>query len=179
MFTISQLLGLADTDLIQVAQALEIPNLQRFRRQENLISEILRTQAERAGFTLDVRDATPAGTQVTLDPDCFAQIIINLVDNAVKFSTGAERKTVEVASRRETDGTVLFTVRDYGPGIPKGQLKKIFELFYRPANELTRGTVGTGIGLALARELCAAMGGRIDVRNCEPGAEFRVEFPPH
>jgi signal transduction histidine kinase len=156
---------------------------QQFEPKRIAVSELIdlarskvATQVERAGFTLDVRDTTPAGTQVTLDPDCFAQIIINLVDNAVKFSAGAERKTVEVASRRETDGTVLFTVRDYGPGIPKGQMKKIFELFYRPANELTRGTVGTGIGLALARELCAAMGGRIDVRNREPGAEFRLSF---
>jgi signal transduction histidine kinase len=55
-------------------------------------------------------------------------------------------------------------------------MKKIFELFYRPENELTRETVGTGIGLALVRELTGAMGGRVDVRNCEPGAEFRLSF---
>ena len=73
---------------------------------------------------------------------------------------------------------MLFTVRDYGPGVPKAQMKKIFELFYRAENELTRETVGTGIGLALVRQLATAMGGRVDVRNCEPGAEFRLEFPP-
>jgi len=73
----------------------------------------------------------------------------------------------------------LLTVRDYGPGGPKAQLKKIFELFYRAENELTRETVGTGIGLALVRQLAAAMGARVDARNCEPGAEFRVELPPH
>ncbi len=56
-------------------------------------------------------------------------------------------------------------------------MKKIFELFYRAENELTRETVGTGIGLALVRQLAAAMGARVDVRNCEPGAEFRVHFP--
>ena len=84
---------------------------------------------------------------------------------------------MEIACRRESDGRLLFTVRDFGPGIPKGQMKKIFELFYRPENELTRETVGTGIGLALVQQLATAMGGRVDVRNCEPGAEFRVSFP--
>src|SRR5881394_1880932 len=135
------------------------------------------TQAERLGFSLDVRDDTPAGTELVLDVDAFAQIFINLVDNALKFSAGAERKVVEIAARRESDGRVLFTVRDFGPGIPKGQLKKIFELFYRPADEVTRSTAGTGIGLALVQQLTAALGGRVEVRSCEPGAEFRVSFP--
>ena len=73
--------------------------------------------------------------------------------------------------------SVMFTVRDYGPGIAKGQMQKIFALFYRSENELTRETVGTGIGLALVRQLAAAMNGRVDVLNVDPGAEFRVRFP--
>jgi signal transduction histidine kinase len=135
------------------------------------------TQAERAGFALTVRDGVPAGTELAVDADAFAQILINLVDNALKFSAGAERKEIEIGSRLETDGSILFTVRDFGPGIPKGQLKKIFELFYRPPDEITRATAGTGIGLALVLQLTAALGGRVEVRNCEPGAEFRVSFP--
>jgi len=89
----------------------------------------------------------------------------------------ASRDKIEITARRNSDGAVLLTVRDYGPGVPKTQLKKIFELFYRAENELTRETVGTGIGLALVRQLAAAMGARVDARNCEPGAEFRVSFP--
>jgi signal transduction histidine kinase len=143
----------------------------------DLVRSKIDTQAARAGFTLQIRDDTPSGTDLTLDADCFTQIVINLVDNALKFSAGADRKAVDIESRLESGGRVLFTVRDYGPGIPKGQMKKIFELFYRPANELTRETVGTGIGLALVRELASAMGGRVDVRNREPGAEFRLSFP--
>jgi signal transduction histidine kinase len=134
------------------------------------------TQVERAGFALVIRNDAPADAALSIDSDCFTQIVINLVDNALKFSGKADRKAVEIASRRESGGRVLFTVRDFGPGIPKGQMKKIFELFYRPENELTRETVGTGIGLALVRELTGAMGGRVDVRNCEPGAEFRLSF---
>jgi signal transduction histidine kinase len=142
----------------------------------DIVRSKVSTQAERAGFRIDVRNDAAADVDVLIDPDCFTQVVINLVDNALKFSAAAERKAVEIACRRERDGRVLFTVRDFGPGIPKGQMKKIFDLFYRPANELTRETVGTGIGLALVQQLVTAMGGRVEVRNCAPGAEFRLSF---
>ena len=158
-------------------------NTQRFDLKRMTVAELLdlvrskvATQVERAGFTLTVRDDAP-GAAVAVDADCFAQIFINLVDNAVKFSASAAVKTVDIAARTASDGSVLFTVRDYGPGVPKEQMKKIFELFYRAEHELTRETVGTGIGLALVRQLAAAMGARVDVRNCEPGAEFRFQIP--
>ena len=160
-------------------------NTQRFDLKSVTVAELadivrskVATQVERAGFELAVRNETPDGTAVVVDADCAAQIFINLVDNALKFSAGAAAKKVDIAARRGSDGAVLFTVRDYGPGVPKPQMKKIFELFYRAENELTRETVGTGIGLALVRQLATAMGARVDVRNCEPGAEFRVHFPP-
>ena len=55
-------------------------------------------------------------------------------------------------------------------------MKKIFQLFYRSESELTRKTVGTGIGLALVHQMVVNMNGQIDVVNTEPGAEFRVQF---
>jgi signal transduction histidine kinase len=159
-------------------------NTQRFDLKSVTVAELVdlarskvATQVERTGFALVVRNETPEGTAVVVDVDCAAQIFINLVDNALKFSAGAAEKKVELAARRSSDGSVLMTVRDYGPGVPKTQLKRIFELFYRAEDELTRDTVGTGIGLALVRQIAAAMGARVDARNCEPGAEFRVEFP--
>jgi signal transduction histidine kinase len=161
-------------------------NTQRFDLKSVTVAELIdlarskvATQVERAGFELVVRNDAPEGTAVVVDLDCAAQIFINLVDNALKFSASAAVKKVEIVARRNSDGAVLLTVRDYGPGVPKTQLKKIFELFYRAENELTRETVGTGIGLALVRQLAAAMGARVDARNCEPGAELRVEFPAH
>jgi signal transduction histidine kinase len=156
----------------------------RFERKHTSVAELLdlvrskvATQVERAGFELEVRDHTPAGTGVSVDGDAFAQIFINLVDNALKFAAGAAAKTVEIEGRRERDGAVLFTVRDFGPGVPKAEMRKIFELFYRPETALTRETAGTGIGLALIRQLAAAMDATVDVRNCEPGAEFRLRWP--
>ena len=56
-------------------------------------------------------------------------------------------------------------------------MKKIFRLFYRPGDELTRETIGTGIGLALVHQLVAAMDGTVYVVNRDPGAEFRLRFP--
>ncbi len=143
----------------------------------DMIRSKVATQVERAGFTLRVRNDAPAQAAVNVDADCFAQIFINLVDNALKFAAAAPAKVVELGCRREQDGSMLFTVRDFGPGVPKAQMRKIFELFYRAENELTRETVGTGIGLALVRQLAAAMRARVDVRNCEPGAEFRLTVP--
>ena len=134
-------------------------------------------QAGRAGFELNVSCDQEAGrTTIQVDPDSFIQIFVNLVDNAVKFSAAAERKAIDIACQRLRDGSVQFSVRDYGPGVPRDQMKKIFRLFYRSESELTRETVGTGIGLALVHQLVRAMGGQVDVVNREPGAEFRVKL---
>ncbi len=135
------------------------------------------TQVRRAGFTLTLRDDA-AEAMVCVDDDGFLQILINLVDNALKFSRDAERKVIEIAGTRNRDGGVTISVRDFGPGIPPDQMKKIFGLFYRSESELTRETVGTGIGLAIVHELARAMGGEVDVVNRDPGAEFRLTLPP-
>ena len=78
------------------------------------------------------------------------------MDNAVKFSANGARKRIDIQCQQMRDGRIQFSVRDYGPGIEPDQMKKIFTLFYRSENELTRETVGTGIGLALVRQLAAA-----------------------
>ena len=112
-----------------------------------------------------------------MDDDAFIQVMINLVDNAIKFSARAEQRLIAIDFSLADDGRVEIAVRDHGPGIPRDQLKKIFRLFYRSENELTRETVGTGIGLALVHRLTSAMGGEVDVINRDPGAEFRLRFP--
>jgi len=142
----------------------------------NIESKIA-SQVERAGFTLNFsRDDTADAAVIDIDEDCFAQIIINLVDNAIKFSKKAEIKAIDISSKLTGDDKVQFIVRDHGPGIPKDQMKKIFRLFYRTESELTRETVGTGIGLAIVHQLTTAMNGKVDVVNAEPGAEFRITF---
>ena len=143
----------------------------------NIESKIA-NQVDRAGFALDFkRDESADVAEINIDEDCFAQIIINLVDNAIKFSKNAENKIIEIGSKLTSDRQVQFTVRDHGPGIPRNQMKKIFKLFYRTESELTRETVGTGIGLAIVHQLAVAMNGQVDVVNKDPGAEFKASFP--
>lgn len=137
----------------------------------------LQAQVERAGFVLNIElDPKAAEQSLQVDSDAWLQILINLVDNALKFSAHAASKQVDLQVVGQGD-RVAMRVRDYGPGIPKDQLQKIFRLFYRVGSELTRETVGTGIGLALARQLARAMRGELDVRNREPGAEFELRLP--
>ena len=138
----------------------------------------LSTQAERAGFELKFETEPLVGDIVIeADVDALTQIFINLIDNAIKFSGESAAKEIIVSARCQDKDSVLFAVRDFGPGIPPAEMKRLFELFYRPDNELTRTTAGTGIGLALVKQFVTAMSGRVDVKNQNPGAEFRLVFP--
>ena len=114
---------------------------------------------ERAGFALMLSCESQVGEAVIeVDADAFLQILINLVDNAIKFSAKAEIKRIDISAHLERRGNLVLVVRDYGPGVPRDQMRKIFRLFFRSENELTRETVGTGIGLALVHQLALAMG---------------------
>ncbi len=143
----------------------------------DILNSKIASQVERAGFKLSLSCTGEAeAATLEVDLDAFTQIFINLVDNAIKFSAKASQRAVDIGCIGRRDGEVEFSVRDYGPGIPRDQMRKIFTLFYRSENELTRETVGTGIGLALVNQLAGAMNGKVDVVNVEPGAEFRVSF---
>lgn len=153
----------------------------RQHQAETLLDQVrsrIAKQVESAGFELQLEPWTQPGKGlIEVDEDCIMQIVINLVDNAIKFSRAGDEKKLVIGARLKSDSTVRFSVRDFGPGIPKDQIKKIFRLFYRPESELTRETVGTGIGLAIVHQLTLAMGGRVDVLNRNPGAEFGISFP--
>ncbi|MFT4584012.1 MAG: signal transduction histidine kinase [Gammaproteobacteria bacterium] len=136
------------------------------------------SQLDGAGFALNLAtDPDIRDDEVRVDTDAYTQIMINVIDNAIKFSPSDANKQIDLSCARLQDRSICFTVRDYGKGIQKNQMRKIFELFSRSENELTRGTVGTGIGLSLVSRLAKAMGGSVDGRNCNPGAEFSLTFP--
>jgi signal transduction histidine kinase len=143
----------------------------------DIIDSKIKSQVTRAGFELNLNCTADCESRtLQVDPDYFTQIIINLVDNAIKFSARAEKRMIDIECLGQQDGKLVFKVRDYGPGIAKDQMKKIFKLFYRSENELTRETVGTGIGLALVSQLTMVMKGSVDVVNMQPGVEFRISF---
>lgn len=135
------------------------------------------SQVERAEFKLNLScDDSINDTKILADADYFIQIIINLVDNAIKFSSKSEKQQIDISCQLLRNDKIQFSIRDYGPGINKDQMRKIFQLFYRTENELTRETVGTGIGLSLVQQLVSSMHGKIDIINQEPGTEFQITF---
>jgi signal transduction histidine kinase len=132
-----------------------------------------------------IRSHLPDGTTVELavdepvepafgDPDRLNQVLVNLLDNAVKYSPGGGRVTVSVAGRLDA---VRFSVADEGVGIPVSEQERVFEKFYRLDSEVTRAGGGTGLGLYITRELVRRMGGRIAVSS-EPGvgSTFTVDL---
>jgi signal transduction histidine kinase len=143
----------------------------------DLLRSKLASQVERSGFAVHYAlDPACTERELQVDADAFVQILINLVDNALKFAAKAQRREIDIAVRAQ-GGDALWSVRDFGPGVEKSQMKKIFQLFYRPGSELTRETLGTGIGLALVRQLARAMHGDADVLQRDPGAEFVLRLP--
>ncbi|WP_236725752.1 sensor histidine kinase [Candidatus Reidiella endopervernicosa] len=182
IYTESERLSRLIDNVLQLARMRR--NDLRIKLQATTVSELLdtiqskcATQIEAAGFELEIgHDGECNGSVIDIDRDAFTQIIINLVDNAIKFSARADKRRVEIDCKRLRQQRIQFSVRDFGPGIAPNQMKKIFHLFYRSESELTRETVGTGIGLALVEQLCREMGGEIDVINREPGSEFTLTF---
>jgi len=154
-----------------------------------LVKEIqskITSQVESADFKLTIdADELTDDASISIDRDWLMQVMINLVDNAIKFSAKAERKEVVLSAKQVDKKSVQFTVSDFGPGIDKQHMKAIFELFYRSENELTRDTVGTGIGLSLVHQMVTSMSGKVTVNNSVsaklspefPGAAFSVSFP--
>jgi signal transduction histidine kinase len=123
-----------------------------------------------------VLDLPPEPLAADADREKLRQILMDLVENAVKYSPGGG--TVRVSARRRDD-TVEVSVDDEGIGIPQAEQSRIFAKFYRAESggrDLASG--GTGLGLFIAKELLAAMRGRISVRSAEgSGSTFVFTLP--
>ena len=136
------------------------------------VVDMMRPYAMQKGFSIE----TELGRldQSTFDSDAVTQIVVNLLDNAIKYARDAEDKTVIVRTTSE-NGLALIEVEDHGPGVPNRQRKKIFEQFYRSEAEATRETNGTGLGLTLVKRFAEAHNGFVEIANAKPtGAIFRV-----
>ena len=136
------------------------------------IVEEHREYLERAGFHVS-QALPPSAPTVRFDPAALSQAVVNLLDNAVKYSGEARDIAVRLESR---NGSVAFEVEDHGIGIPAAEQTKIFERFYRVPNGSGKG--GYGLGLFLVRHIMEAHGGRAEVES-EPGrgSRFRLVFP--
>jgi two-component system OmpR family sensor kinase len=132
--------------------------------------EGFRLSASEHGVELRLVAGSPIASDV--DPVRLAQIVANLVENALKYA--ADRVDVVVGSN---DGNLVLTVVDDGPGITPADLPHVFERLYA-SRRVTGRAVGTGLGLAIVRELASAMGGAADVeRGDGDGTCFVVRLP--
>jgi two-component system phosphate regulon sensor histidine kinase PhoR len=120
---------------------------------------------------LDIDGAQP----IRCDENKLRQVLVNLVDNAVKYSPKGGRVELRV---RSENGSCLIEVADEGLGIPAEERDRIFEKFYRLDPQQTQGVGGSGLGLYICRELVERMEGRLHVES-EPGkgSRFTVELP--
>jgi two-component system sensor histidine kinase KdpD len=103
------------------------------------------------------------------------QVLVNLLDNAAKYAPAGSK--IEIVGRREGAETIL-EIRDEGPGIPAGDVERVFDKFYR-VRSADRQRAGTGLGLAICRGFIEAQGGRISAANLadRSGAVMTIRLP--
>jgi heavy metal sensor kinase len=126
------------------------------------VVETLRPLADAKGVTLAVEAGAPAAETLTSgDPDRLRQVLLNVLDNALKHTAAGS-----VTARVKAAGpTVAVEVRDTGEGIPPEHLPHVFERFYRVDRARTREDGSTGLGLSIARSIVEAHGGRIELTS--------------
>jgi PAS domain S-box-containing protein len=137
------------------------------------LASVFRSAIEKAGLALEV-DCRPLPDPVYLDRGMWEKVILNLLSNALKFTFEG---TVEVSVRTDA-GTAVVEVADTGIGVPPEEIPRLFERFHRIENARSRSNEGSGIGLALVRELVGLHGGTITADSTEGrGTRFTIRLP--
>jgi signal transduction histidine kinase len=134
----------------------------------------LAPQLEEKGILVEV-SASDGPQLVLADADRIEQVLVNLLDNAIKYSPEGERITVAIDEGSPTPEMVSVAVRDRGLGIPAGDLPRVFERFYRVDQARSRDRGGSGLGLSIAKAIVQAHGGEITLRS-EEGQGTTVRF---
>jgi PAS domain S-box-containing protein len=137
------------------------------------LASVFRSATERAGLELEV-DVAALGEPVYIDHDMWEKVIFNLLSNAVKFTFDGG---ITVRVRRDGDHAQI-TVADTGIGVPEAEMPRLFERFHRIENTRARSHEGSGIGLALVKELVELHGGTITATSAEnAGTVFTIRIP--
>jgi signal transduction histidine kinase len=143
-----------------------------------LVHHTLKTfdiQIKQRGFSVNVREPQGPLPAVFVDEESMAQALINLLDNAIKYSGAAHEIEIELA---HAAGFVTIAVHDHGIGLSREDQQKVFEKFYRVCTGLVHETRGSGLGLSLVKHIVEAHKGRITVES-EPGrgSTFTIHLP--
>lgn len=124
-----------------------------------------------SGMTLNYTEPASEIPLIPGDPERLKQVFLNLIDNAVKH--GGDGKELDISLSKESDG-VHISIRDYGRGIPEGELPHVKEKFYKGSSK----NRGTGIGLAVCDEIVSRHGGRLDISNAaDSGCIVQILLP--
>lgn len=170
---VNQLLDFASIDAQRMALDLQPLDAVQTARE---LTDAFRPLTDEKGIHLHFQSSAESIT-ITADPGKLLRILLNLVSNAAKFTPAGEQVEVNVEA---TETGVRFRVRDTGPGIAGEQQQGIFERFTQGDAGHKSAYQGTGIGLALSKELTELHGGRISLQSEEnQGAEFIVDLPRH
>jgi len=127
---------------------------------------------ERAGLTVELE--LPTRLPARADPDALAQVLGNLLQNAMRYTPRGGRVSVRGERR---PGDILVTVANTGDGIPAGDLPHVFERFYRVDKSRDRVHGGAGIGLSIVQQLIEAAGGRVGAESVEGTTRFWFALP--
>jgi signal transduction histidine kinase/DNA-binding response OmpR family regulator len=143
------------------------------------LAELMASRAQENGLELILRFSPDTPSRVVGDPGRIRQILINLVGNAVKFTTkGHVYLSVECEERTAGQARLCFSVADTGIGIPAGKLGHIFERFTQADTSTTRKYGGTGLGLSISKQLVELMGGKMGVESkVGEGSRFWFTLP--
>jgi len=159
-------------DLSRIESGQTELHLTEFDLNERVARVLIRQESRITERNLDIQlDFESDTCRVRADADRIEQVLINLIDNAIKY--GGEGCTVRVSTRRERD-MVRVAVQDSGPGIAAEDLPCVFERFYKADKAHTTGN-GTGLGLAIAKKIVEQHGQKITVKSA-PGQGARFEF---
>jgi signal transduction histidine kinase len=127
------------------------------------------------GARAQVTTSLAPGLYARVDADALRQILLNVLDNAVKYGPPGQDVAVTLEG---VDGGLRLAVEDQGPGIPANERERVFERFHRLARDRSSAVAGTGLGLAVVRELVAGHGGRCAVEStARGGARVLIELP--
>ncbi len=137
------------------------------------VADMFRAEAERSGVALGVR--VPARLEAVTDPDKVESILVNLVQNGVRYTPSGGRVSVEA---RRLGSSLVLVVEDTGVGIPPQEIPRVTERFYRVDPARSRSTGGTGLGLSIVKHLVELLGGRLTIESrVGQGTRVTVELP--
>jgi signal transduction histidine kinase len=140
-------------------------------------AETYRPHLESRGFKFEC-EWPEAAMEVNADRDALAQVVVNLLSNAEKYSGPQKEITLRIEQRREPLHYVEVQILDRGLGVPRGCEERIFEQFYRAHDSLSSGIQGSGLGLTLARQIARAHGGDVAYLPREGGGScFVLRLP--